>query len=81
MFHGVLSVKLPWTKSTANACGKVHQVKCKVYTKIEGKEKLFPPKLDNLWKHSGRRKALATIRKVCKANEYYMNKDFGPCLK
>jgi hypothetical protein len=43
--------------------------------------KVVPPKLDNFWKHSGRRKALATIPRVCKANEYYMNKDFGPCLK
>ncbi len=59
-----------------DAHGKVHQVKCKVCTKREGKEKLLAPKFDNLWKHSGRRKALATISKVFKAGEFYMNKDF-----
>jgi hypothetical protein len=64
-----LNVKLPWIKLAANACGEVHQVKCKVCTKIKGKEKVVLPKLDNFWKHSGRRKALATIPRVCKANE------------
>jgi hypothetical protein len=59
-----------------DAHGKVHQVRCKVYTKIKGKEKLLALKLDSFWKHSGRRKALITILGVCKANEYYMNKDF-----
>jgi uncharacterized membrane protein len=29
---------------------------CKVYTKIKGKEKLMALKLDNLWKHGGRKK-------------------------
>jgi hypothetical protein len=76
VFQNVWSVKLPWTKLVVDAYGKVHQVKCKVYTKIECKEKLFAPKLDNLWKHSGKRKALATIPRVCKADEYHMNKDF-----
>jgi hypothetical protein len=59
-----------------DAHGKVHQVRCKVCTKIKGKEKLLAPKLDNLWKHNGRRKALGTISKVFKVGEYYMNKDF-----
>jgi hypothetical protein len=57
------------------AHGKVHQVRWKVCTKIEGKEKLLAPKLDNLWKHNGRRKALGTISKKIKIGEYYMNKD------
>jgi hypothetical protein len=33
---------MPWVKFV------VDQVKCKVYTKIEGKEKLLAPKLDML---------------------------------
>jgi hypothetical protein len=34
-------------------------------------------KLDNLWKHGGRRKALATILGIYKFNDqFYMNKDF-----
>jgi len=28
--------------------GKMHQVRCKVCNKIEGKEKLLAPKLDSL---------------------------------
>jgi hypothetical protein len=55
--------------------GKVHQVKYKICSKIEGKEKLLTPKLDNLWKHGGRRKALTNIQGVYEAGEYYMNKD------
>jgi hypothetical protein len=27
---------------------KVHIIKCKIYTKIKGKENLLAPKLDNL---------------------------------
>jgi hypothetical protein len=53
---------------------KVHQVKYKICSKIEGKEKLLAPKLDNLWKHGGRRKPLTNIQGVYKACEYYMNK-------
>jgi hypothetical protein len=37
------------------------QVKFKVYTKIEGKEKLLALKLDSLLKHSGKRKVLIAI--------------------
>jgi hypothetical protein len=50
--------------------------RCKVYTKIEGKEKFLAPKLDNLWKHGKRRKALITIPRVCNVGEYLMNKCF-----
>jgi len=60
-----------------DAYGKVHQAKCKVYTKIKGKEKFFAPKLDSLWKHSGKKKAFTIIRRLCKADEYHMNKDFS----
>jgi hypothetical protein len=56
--------------------GKAHQVKCKVCTKIKGKEKLMAHKLDNLWKHGGRRKKIMVIPKVYNVGEYYMNKDF-----
>jgi hypothetical protein len=49
--------------------GKEHQVRCKVCTKIEGKEKLLDPKLFSLWKHGGNRKTLATIPRVCKDGE------------
>jgi len=77
VFYDVCNAKLPWVELVANAHGKVHRVKCKVYTKITNKEKLLAIKLDNLWKHGGRRKALATILGVHKINDqFYMNKDF-----
>jgi hypothetical protein len=50
-------------------------VRYKVRNKIERKEKLLAPKLDSLWKHGGRRKALTNIQGVYKASEYYMNKN------
>ncbi len=53
---------------------KVHDVRCKVYTKIKGKKKLLALKLDNLWKHDGRRKTLTIIPSVCSVGGY-MNKD------
>jgi hypothetical protein len=46
-----------------DAHGKVHQVKCKVYTKIKGKEKLLAFKLNYLWKHNWKRKALEVVVK------------------
>jgi hypothetical protein len=33
-------------------------------------------KLDNLWKHDGRKKKVMAIPKVYNLGEYYMNKDF-----
>ncbi len=41
--------------------GKLHQMICKVYIKIEGKEKLLAPKLDSLWKHDGTKNTLVVI--------------------
>jgi hypothetical protein len=31
-------IKFPWAKFVVDEQGKVHQVRCKVYTKIEGKQ-------------------------------------------
>jgi hypothetical protein len=53
----------------------VHQVKCKVCSKIEEKDKLLAPKLDNFWKHSGRRKALVVILGVYKVGKFYKKKN------
>ncbi len=54
---------------------KVHLMKCKVCSKIDGKDEMLAPKIGSLHKHVGRRKALVAIPKVCGACEYYMNKD------
>ncbi len=51
-------------------------MRCKVFSKIDGKDKMLAPKIDSLQKHVGRRKALVVDPRVCVANEYYMNKDF-----
>jgi hypothetical protein len=60
----VCNAKLPWVELVADAHGKVHQVRCKVFTKVTNKQKLLALKLDSLWKHGGRRKVLATILRV-----------------
>jgi hypothetical protein len=75
MFHDVKSAKLPWAKSLVDVDGKVHQVKSKVCSNIEGKEKLLAYKLDSLWKYCGRKKTLTDVQGVCKVGEYYMNKN------
>ncbi len=56
VIQDVWITKFRWAKLVVDACGKVHKVKSKVCTKIKNKEKLIAPKLDNLWKHGGRRK-------------------------
>jgi hypothetical protein len=50
-------------------------VRCKVCSKKDGKD-LFVPKIDNLWKHARKRKALMVVLGICVVGEYYMNKDF-----
>jgi len=52
-----------------DAHGKEHQVRCKVFTKINSKEKLLDPKLSGVQKHGGRKKTLFTIPRVCKGGE------------
>lgn len=64
------AARLPWAESVLGADGKVRQVRCKVCSDVEGREKLLVPKLDSLWKHCGRRKATTSFGKV-KAGEYY----------
>jgi hypothetical protein len=47
-FQDVWNVKTPRTKSMVDEQGKVHKIICKICTKINRKEKLLVPKLDNL---------------------------------
>jgi hypothetical protein len=49
--------------------GKVHHVKCKICSKIEGKEKLLALKLDNVWKHGGMNIILVIMPSVWKVGE------------
>jgi hypothetical protein len=50
-------------------------MRCKVCSKIDGKDEMLTPKINNLWKHVGRRKALMVVPRVCGVGEYYMSKD------
>jgi hypothetical protein len=56
-------------KSMLGLNEKVHHVKCKICSKIEGKEKLLAPKLNNLWKHGGMNQILVIIPSVCKVGK------------
>jgi hypothetical protein len=54
------------------ASGQVTQVRCKIYSKVEYREKLLVQKIDNLHKHAGRRRTLADIGKVKRGEFYYL---------
>jgi len=77
VFHNILNAKFPWAKLILGLDGKVHQVRCKICSKIEGIEKKLSLKLDSLWKHDNRKQALIAILNVYKVGEFYMNKSFG----
>jgi hypothetical protein len=47
-------MKLPLVESIVNETSNFHQVQNAICTNVEGKEKLFMPKLDNLFKHANR---------------------------
>ncbi len=76
MFQDVLSAKLPWVEFVVDEQGKVHLLRCKVCSKIDGKDKMIAPKIDSLRKHVGRKKALVVDPRICAIGEYYMNKNF-----
>lgn len=44
----------------------------KIYSVVEGKEKLLNPKLDGLQKHSGKKKALVVPSRIA-MGEYYQS--------
>jgi hypothetical protein len=75
VYQDIWAAKLPWVESVVGDDGKVHQVRCLVCTKIEGRNKLFVPKLDTLWKHGGRCKAHTDIPGVAMKREFYMALD------
>jgi hypothetical protein len=51
----------------------VAQVKCRICSNVEGREKLLVPKIDGLWKHAGRRRALANFGNVRKGDFYFLS--------
>ncbi len=48
LFQDFWNAKLSWLEFVMDEQRKVHQIICKVRTKIKGKEKLMAPKLDSL---------------------------------
>ena len=55
------------------ADGSVAQVGCRICTDVKGRDKLLVPKIDGMWKHAGRKKALANFRNVKKGNFYFLS--------
>lgn len=74
MLQDVWSVKLPWVEFVVDEQGKVHLVRCKVCSKINGKDKIFSLKIETLQKHAGRRKTLMVVPRICGVGEYYLSK-------
>jgi hypothetical protein len=71
-FQDSWAAKLPWAEAVVGADGRITQVRCKICSDIEGREKLLVPKIDSLYKHAGRRKALVDMGKVRRGEHYYL---------
>ncbi len=50
-FQDGSTIQLPWAENVIGDKGLDHQVRCKVCTHVERKEKLLAPKMDSLLKH------------------------------
>jgi hypothetical protein len=66
------AAKLPWAESVLGRDGCVTQVRCRICSEVEGREKLLAPKIDGLWKHAGRRRALTNFGGVKKGEHYFL---------
>jgi hypothetical protein len=68
--------KLPWAEGILTNNGRLHMVKCTVYSTIEKSDRLMQPKWDTLKKHEGRRKATRNMPAYnVNKGEWYMAKD------
>ncbi len=61
--------------------GVVNQVRCKMCTTIEGKERLWATKLDSLYKNARRKKAKANHLGMAKGSIYCCKGTFKPKVK
>jgi hypothetical protein len=67
--------RLPWAEGVLSDDGKLHMVRCRTCTSVDGREKLLAPKLDTLLKHEGRRRATENmVAKGLKKGEVYVLK-------
>jgi hypothetical protein len=74
-FQDSWAAKLPWAEAVMGADRRISQVRCKVCTFVERRDKLLVAKIDSLWKHAGRRKALCNSAKLKKGEYYYLGQN------
>lgn len=67
-------VKLPWTRFYLGSNGSLHTIKCKIYSKVERKDKILATKWDSFCKHVGWQKVLNNIGINVKKGEWYYSK-------
>lgn len=72
-FQDAWAARFPWAESVLGSDGRVAQVRCTVCSEVEGREKLLIPKLDSLWKHSGRRRAIVDAGKIKKGSHFFVS--------
>ena len=72
-FQDSWAARLPWAESVVSADGTVRQVRCKICSEVEGREKLLVPKVNSIWKHCGRRKATNSFGKVKAGQHYFLS--------
>jgi hypothetical protein len=60
-FQEIWLAKLPWVELFVREDGTLHTIKCKVYTEVEGKNKILAAKWDSLCKHVGRQKVVRSM--------------------
>ena len=67
------AARLPWAESVFGEDDKIKQVRCKICSDVQGRNKLLVPKLDSLYKHCGRRKAKTSFGKVVAGEHYFLS--------
>jgi hypothetical protein len=71
-FQDSWAAKCPWAEPVVGVDGRITQVRCKICTDVEGREKLLVPKIDSLMKHAGRRRATADMGKIKRGEYFYL---------
>jgi hypothetical protein len=71
-FQESWAAKCPWAEVVVGVDRHITQVRCKICTDVEGREKLLVPKIDSLMKHAGRRRAAVDMGKVKRGEYFYL---------
>ncbi len=75
MFKEEWVAQFSWVEPMVDPTSKIHVVHYKVYSLVEGKDKILNLKLDGFQKHVGKRKAIIFHPRVL-AGESYINNDW-----